>query len=197
MKKTTPCSFAKRRGFPKHRTNWWRKNISPPPPTILSTTSTLPSVRKKVFASQAVLGRMQLTLHASHPAPPVSLRAWCKQSMPAWSVKDRRALSRHCGGARVYGVTTRAVHDLSTPPYPPSTSSISSRKINDSPSVALPGTTACGTQRRVYVNLSESTSMHVYEVIVSGKTAMQVAISRDTGLLQERSGPERDRLPLF
>ena len=51
---------------------------------------------------------------AGHPH--VSLCAWCEQSMSAWSVKTRRAPSRHCRDARVYGYTTTAMHDISAPP---------------------------------------------------------------------------------
>ena len=39
--------------------------------------------------------------------------------MSAWSVKARRASSRHCRGARVYGVETTAIPEMSTPPPPP------------------------------------------------------------------------------
>ena len=37
--------------------------------------------------------------------------------MSAWSVKTRRAPSRHFTNARVYGHTTTATHDMSTPLY--------------------------------------------------------------------------------
>ena len=36
--------------------------------------------------------------------------------MSAWSVKTRRAPSRHCSDARVYGYTTAAAHDNEYPP---------------------------------------------------------------------------------
>ena len=39
--------------------------------------------------------------------------------MPALSVKTLRAPSRHCSDARLYGHTTTAMHDMSTPPPPP------------------------------------------------------------------------------
>ena len=39
------------------------------------------------------------------------------QAMPAWLVKTRRAPSRHSRDARVHGLTTRAMHKLSTPPH--------------------------------------------------------------------------------
>ena len=37
------------------------------------------------------------------------------QALPAWSLKTRRAPSRHCSCARVYGHTTTDLHDMSTP----------------------------------------------------------------------------------
>ena len=47
-------------------------------------------------------------------------RAWCEQAMSAWSVKTRRAPSRHCWDERVYGGhTTTAMHGMGTPSPPP------------------------------------------------------------------------------
>ena len=69
-------------------------------------------------SSNVVLGRMQLTLHATHPTPHGASRL--VQAMSAWSVKTRRAPSRHCRDARVYGHTTTAMHDMSTLPPTPS-----------------------------------------------------------------------------
>ena len=67
-------------------------------------------------ASRAGLGRMQLTtLHATGRTPHGVL----VQAMSTWSVETRRAPSRHCRDARVYGHTTTAVHELTTPPTPP------------------------------------------------------------------------------
>ena len=43
-----------------------------------------------------------------------ALRTWCKQCSPWW-VKTQRAPSRHCRDASVYGRTTTAMHDMSTP----------------------------------------------------------------------------------
>ena len=43
-----------------------------------------------------------------------ALRACCKQ-MSSWSVKTRRAPSRHSKDARVYGHTTTVMHTISTP----------------------------------------------------------------------------------
>ena len=82
-----------------------------------------PSQKKKQFigrchpyarksASLAVLSRMQLTLHATRPTPHGASRL-VQQAMPAWSAKTRRA--RHCRDATVYGHTTTAMHDMSTP----------------------------------------------------------------------------------
>ena len=42
------------------------------------------------------------------------------QGLSAWSVKTRCAPSRHCRDARVYGHTTMAIHETSTPRAPPS-----------------------------------------------------------------------------
>ena len=55
-----------------------------------------------------------------------ALRGWCYNiAMSAWSVKTRRAPSRHCRDARVYDHTTTAMHDVEyTLPPPPPTSSI-------------------------------------------------------------------------
>ena len=44
-----------------------------------------------------------------------ALRA-SRKLVSTWSVKTRRALSRHCRGAKVYGHTTTAVHGMGTPP---------------------------------------------------------------------------------
>ena len=40
------------------------------------------------------------------------------RTMSACSLKTRRAPSRHCRDARVYGHTTTAMHDMRTPPPP-------------------------------------------------------------------------------
>ena len=40
-----------------------------------------------------------------------TLRAWCEQAMSAGSVKTRRAPSRHCRDAKVYGHTTATMHN--------------------------------------------------------------------------------------
>ena len=67
-------------------------------------------------ASKPVHGRMQLTLHTTRPTPHGASRL--VQAVFAWSVKTRRAPSRHCRYARVYGHTTTATHDMSNPPSP-------------------------------------------------------------------------------
>ena len=72
-----------------------------------------PYARKSI--SQAVLSRMQLTLHATRRIPHGASRLVL--AMSAWSVETRRAPSRHCRVARVYDHTTTAMHDDEyTPP---------------------------------------------------------------------------------
>ena len=63
---------------------------------------------------RAVVGRMQFTLHATRRTPHGPSRL--VQAMSAWLMKTRRAPSRHSRDARVYGHTTTAMHELSTPP---------------------------------------------------------------------------------
>ena len=53
---------------------------------------------------------MQLTLHANRSTPH-GASLLVQQAMSAWSVKTRRAPSRHCRDARVYGHTTTAMQD--------------------------------------------------------------------------------------
>ena len=61
-------------------------------------------------ASEAVLDRMQLSLHADRRTP---LAASCLvQEKFAWSVKTRRPPSRHSTDAKVYGNATTAMHGL-------------------------------------------------------------------------------------
>ena len=76
--------------------------------------STLPSVCKRVRLKSVFFSRMQLTLHETHPTPHGASRL--VQAMSAWSVKTRRAPSRHCRDARVYGHTTTACINMSTTP---------------------------------------------------------------------------------
>ena len=75
-----------------------------PPPLIRRCN---PCARKS--ASQAVLSRMQLTLHVTRRTPHAASRLVL--AMTVWSVKTRLAPSRHCRDARVYGRTTTAMHD--------------------------------------------------------------------------------------
>ena len=62
---------------------------------------------------------MQLTLHATRLAPHGASRL--VNAVSAWSVKTRRAPSRHYRAARVYGHTPTAMHDTqyTPPPSPP------------------------------------------------------------------------------
>ena len=82
----------------------------PPPPVALGCCH--PYERK--FASKAVLsaGRMQLILPATRPTPHGASRL--VQAMPAWSVRTRRAPSRHGRDAMVYSHTVTAMDDMST-----------------------------------------------------------------------------------
>ena len=64
--------------------------------------------------SKAVLSRMQLTLHVTRRTPHGASRL--VQAMSVWSVKTRRALSRHCKDVRVYGHKTTGMLGMSTPP---------------------------------------------------------------------------------
>ena len=64
-------------------------------------------------ASQVVHGRMQLTLHVIRRRPHCA--SGLGQAMSAWWVKTRRAPSRHCGNARVYGHTTKAMPEKEYP----------------------------------------------------------------------------------
>ena len=65
---------------------------------------------------RAVLGRMQFTFHAARQTPHGASRLVL--AMSAWLMKTRRAPSGHSRDARVYGHTTTAMHELSTPPPP-------------------------------------------------------------------------------
>ena len=70
-------------------------------------------------ASQAVLGKMQFTLHATRRTPHGASRL--VQAMSACSVKTRHAPSRQSRDARVYGQYDYGhAQKLSTPPPPPS-----------------------------------------------------------------------------
>ena len=75
----------------------------------------LPSMCKKPrFGSGSLL---QLTLHATCPTP--NGASTSVQAMFAWSVKTRRAPSRHCRDAGVYGHTKMAItHMMRRTPSP-------------------------------------------------------------------------------
>ena len=67
----------------------------------------------------AVLSRVKLTLDAT--CPNISRRvALGASNVYAWSAKTGCAPSRNCRDARVYDHKTTAMHDMSTPPQPPS-----------------------------------------------------------------------------
>ena len=72
-----------------------------------------------VSTSQVVLSRMQLTLYVTRRTPHGGLRL--VHAMSVWWVKTRRAPSWHSRDTRVYGHTTTAMHDMSTPPITPFT----------------------------------------------------------------------------
>ena len=65
---------------------------------------------------RAVLGRMQFTLHATRRTPHGASSRLVQANACPWSMKTRRAPSRHSRDARVYSHTTTAMHKLSTPP---------------------------------------------------------------------------------
>ena len=62
---------------------------------------------------RAVFGRVHFTLHATHRTPHGA--SLLVQAMSAWSVKTRRAPSRHSRDARVNGHTTTTMHKLRSP----------------------------------------------------------------------------------
>ena len=74
---------------------------------------------KHVFLQSALLFATNPTPHfAAHPSCRYATRltpygaSRLLQATPAWSVKTRRAPSRHCRDARVYGHATTAMHDI-------------------------------------------------------------------------------------
>ena len=84
----------------------------------LSSISKKVGTRCRTSVLRAVLGRMQFTLHATRRTPHGASKRLV-QAMSAWLVKTRRAPSRHCRDARIYGHTTTAMPQLSTTPPPP------------------------------------------------------------------------------
>ena len=67
-------------------------------------------------APPPVLSRVHFTLNATCPTPQGA--SSLMQALSAWSAKARRVPSRHCRDARVYGLTTTAMHDNEYPPRP-------------------------------------------------------------------------------
>ena len=103
-------------------------------PVVKRPTGTTPGPRR--CRDARVYGRTTTAMHEIEYTPPVyghttSIRpcmisstpllpcGGLVQAMSAWSVKTRRAPSRHCTDIRVYGRTTTAMHDMSTPPPTP------------------------------------------------------------------------------
>ena len=84
-----------------------------------------PYARK--LSSKALRRRMQLTLfHATRPTPHGASRS--AQAKSAWSVKTRRAPSRHCRESRVYGHATTVILSIGHEYTPP-------RRVEDSKAV--------------------------------------------------------------
>ena len=87
------------------------------PPENKSTNSTLPCTCKKVR-----LTKVMPQWDAAHPScdSPNTARRFARlvQVVPAWSVKTRRARSRHCRDAKVCGHSTMVMHDMRRPPTP-------------------------------------------------------------------------------
>ena len=90
-----------------------RNDYAPPSPTV--PLDAVIRVQQTPPHKQ-LLGLMQLTLHATRRTPQGASRL--VRAMCAWAVKTRRAPSRHCREARVYGHTATAMHDIEyTPQY--------------------------------------------------------------------------------
>ena len=86
----------------------------------INSSDAVVHMHKKVRTSQPVLSRMQLKPFM-RLAQHLHGASRLVHAMPAWSVKTRRAPSRHCRDARVYDHTTTAMHDdmsMSTLPPP-------------------------------------------------------------------------------
>ena len=79
----------------------------PPPPSL--SPYLIKCLPRFLDFSFTALG-IHLILHATRRTPNGASRLG--QAMSAWSVKTRRAPSRHCRDARVYGHTTTAMHDI-------------------------------------------------------------------------------------
>ena len=100
----------------------------PPPPLLCAQSA-------EVHTSRMVLGRMQLTLHATRRAYHRVSRLM--NAISAWSVKTHHIPSRHRRDVRVYGHTTTATHETSTPPLP--LQFITVLSLSHSPDHTLPG----------------------------------------------------------
>ena len=87
-------------------------------PAHLSSSRT--STRYRLSRDYFTLVVYLTPLHATHLTPRGASRLM--QAMSAWSVKTRRAPSRHCRNARVFGQTTTAMQEDE---YPPSSLSLS------------------------------------------------------------------------
>ena len=128
--------------------------------------SMLSSICRK-FASQALLIRMQLTLHATRPTPVGASRL--VQAMSAWSAKTRRAPFRHCRDVRGYGNTTTAMHDMSTLP---AVSLIAKARVSDSfardSENSVHVTSAQVNPRVRCCVLSKLSTLHVLKLVDSG-----------------------------
>ena len=78
----------------------------------LSTPLAAATQKVRTSALQLVLSRMQLALHATRRTPQGASRL--VHAMPALSVKTRRSPPQHCGDARVNGLKTTAMDEMST-----------------------------------------------------------------------------------
>ena len=94
-------------------------HATPPPPPHWSTNRFIqcchPSICKKLRTRCRSPLHKRLLVGCSSPFMRLAKhltanRAWCKQ-ICAWAMKPRRAPSRGCRHARVYGHTTTAMHD--------------------------------------------------------------------------------------
>ena len=70
-----------------------------------------------IFSLTVRFNFSQLTLDATWQTPR-GFSLCLVLAMSGWSVKTRRAPSRHCRDARVYGHTTTAMHEMNNPPPP-------------------------------------------------------------------------------
>ena len=73
--------------------------------------------RMRKSALQAVLSRMQLTLHRTRRLPHGASRM--VHAIATWSMNTGRASAQHCRDARVYRHTATAMHENDYPPPRP------------------------------------------------------------------------------